>query len=169
MMTQSTTDGEAPPIRDRVREWIAAPIQVTRGWLLLSVLIGWAFVSIAIFSAVQTIRLDNRVTTDGIASAVAQQVASCSDANTRRLEAKDVALAALEADINGIDFDETVWDGVDNALPEGLPEPLRTLVYEGLAARRQDMQKQRDRIELTYTAVDCSSLIARTSASVSEE
>jgi hypothetical protein len=123
------------------RVWIATPANVTRGWLLFSTLVGFIFVACAIYAAVQTAELDNRVTRERVEEAVAQQVQSCLETNQRRAEAREIALADVEAD-------DQIWRAVDDAIDGGLPEPLRSIVFDGFDLRRS-------KIETTYVDTDC--------------
>lgn len=146
-LTPNQQDAPTEETRDIGRvilEWLAVPARVTRGWLLASVLLGFVFLGCAIYAAVQTIQLDNRVTQERVASSIAQQIVTCELTNDRRAEAKIVA----EADVVE---DRKLWLSIDALFDDGIPEPARTTIFSGLDSRQV-------KIETTYDPVDCSAI-----------
>lgn len=155
--------------RLRIKAWLAVPASVTRGWLLLSVAIGFVFLGCAIYAAVQTVKLDNRVTQQQIAESVASQVTTCVTTNERRAEAKQVADESLAADQSSLDRDlealhndEANWEAIDGLFEGGIPEPARATIFAGLAVRANTLTSQQkaldsrqSRINSAYEPVDC--------------
>ena len=141
----------------KIKSWMAVPANVTRGWLLLSVALGFVFLGCAIYAAVQTIKLDNRVTREEIAQTVAQQVTTCLSTNHRREEASEVANADIDADEEAIANDRANWDAISELFDgDAIPEPARTTIYAGLDARQAKIVARRAKVEATYTPTDCS-------------
>lgn len=147
-MTQTETD--APENEktlgriQKIRLWIAGPPNLTRGQLLLATLFGWVFVGCSIYAAVTAIQLDNRVTQERVEDSIQQQILTCVTSNDRRVEAKLVA----EADVAE---DRRLWESIDSMFPEGIPQPARKIIFDGLMARQE-------RIETTYDPVDCKAI-----------
>lgn len=148
MKTQNTTDESELPIRVKIRRWSGEKAGITKGWLLLSVLLGWVFLGCAIFAAVRTVQLDNRVTEERLAANLASQVESCMNGNVTRAEARLVAVADVEED-------RRIWLAIDEVLDDGLPPQLGALVFESLVDRESQ-------IEETYVLRDCSTIIQET-------
>lgn len=126
-----------------LREWTAVPANVTRGWLLFVVAVAFAFIFFAIYVTISVVRLDNRVTRDRLEAAIRDQVESCQAANDSRDEAKVVALLSVESDRN-------IWEAIDALFDNGLPEPARTVIFDGLTSRE-------NLIDTTYKHEDCTS------------
>lgn len=152
-MTPPVTAGKRPTTDRRrrgaaLREWTAVPANVTRGWLLFVVMVAFVFVFFSIYVTVSVVRLDNRVTRDRLEAAIRDQVQSCVAGNASRDEAKVVAVLAVESDRN-------IWEALDDLFDNGLPEPARTIIFDGLTARE-------NLIETTYKHEDCTSSPATT-------
>lgn len=142
-MTQETTD-ERRTRSSRLRSWSGETAGITKGWLALSVILGWVFLASALFAAVRTIQLDNQVAVDRVRASVEQQVRTCEATNAVRAETRIVSLSA-------VDEDRRIWTSIDLLLDGGIPEPTRTLIDESLIAREQ-------RINDTYVQRDCSEI-----------
>lgn len=142
MKTPTTTGGRLA----KARAWINTPASVTRGWLLLSTLIGFVFVGCAIYAAVTSVRVDNRVTREESRRSASAQVETCMSTNERRREARNIAAADVAED-------RRIWESIDDLFPTGLPEPARSIVFDGLDSRTL-------LIAATYQPVDCGALAA---------
>ena len=148
-MTPPETAERRPTTNDRrrraaaLREWTAVPANVTRGWLLFVVAVAFAFVFFAIYVTISVVRLDNRVTRDRLEAAIRDQVASCEAGNESREEAKVVALLA-------VDSDRSIWESIDDLFDTGIPEPARSIIFNGLTSRE-------NLIATTYKPEDCTS------------
>lgn len=183
MSTPSETDesreptGETPGTgRVRLRDWArdawirsAGPAHISYRWLLASVLLGFVFLGCAIWAAVETVQLDNRVTQQQVADSIASQIATCEITNERRAEAKVVASDAIEADQASLDRDEAAlhndednWMAIDDLFETGIPEPARGIIFQGLEARQETIEqsqalidKRREDLESTFRPTDC--------------
>lgn len=152
--------------------WRKTPVHLTRGWVVFVVLFAFAFMGMAAYAAVTTVRLDNRVTRETVANSIAGQVDSCQTANDRRDEARKLAedvLAtdqrALDADSRALESDQASWQAIDDLFPTGIPEPARSTVFGGLNERSIDLEAQQAalsersaQIDTTYAHTDCAAL-----------
>lgn len=157
---------------DNASLWIKSgrSANLTYRWIFAAILLGFSMVGISIFAAVQTVKLDNRVTREEVAQSLAQQVETCITTNDRRREAAVLANEAADADQTGLEIDQTAldndranWEAADAEFPNGIPEPLRGTIFTGLDARQKAIDgqqtaidKRRERIVSTYQATDCS-------------
>lgn len=140
-MTQPTTDEAPRGVIAKIRLWAASPARVTNGYLLLCTVVAFIFFGCAAWATVEIVQLDNRVTRDQVVAAVEDARRDCIQDNTRRAEARIVALADVEAD-------RALWVAVDDVLEEGLPADIATLIFDGLAEREA-------RIDATYRDEVC--------------
>jgi hypothetical protein len=140
----------------RIKRWLAVPANVTRGWLLLSVALGFLFLGCAIYAAVQTVKLDNRVTQEQVAEAIGQQVTTCVNTNVRRMESAEVANLDIDADQEALSNDRENWDAIGQLFDDGIPEPVRSTIYTGLEERQAKIEVRRVKVATTYAPSDCS-------------
>lgn len=66
---------------------------------------------------------------------------TCVGSNARRADARLVALA-------DVDSDRDIWDAIDDLFPDGIPEPARGTIFDGLDAREANIND-------TYQPVVC--------------
>src|SRR5690606_39187516 len=151
------------------QSWARTRANITRGWLLASVILGFVFFGCALYAAVQTVRLDNRVTRDSIRETVIQATARCTETNERRAEAKQIALESAEADrvarlsdLQALYGERAIWESIHEILPDGLPDPVHETIFDQLELREADIMRQQDaidarieRIESTYLPSVC--------------
>lgn len=173
MSIQSETDVPEPDdqtTRGRFLAWADRPASVTNGHLLLSRLVWTFFLAISAFVGYRQLKLDNKVTRESVAAAVVREDDNCQETNARILLAKDLSEKVLEADRGflesdqkALDSDVANWSSIDELFPDGFPEPARSTIFQGLADRQADLDKQADRldaradqIDVTYVIVPCS-------------
>jgi hypothetical protein len=152
----------------------AGPANLTYRWLLGGIAIGTFFVGCAVYAAYTSYQTGNRLTSSQVAESIRQQVITCVLSNDRRADAKDIAEASAQQDQQGLASDQGAlasdlasWQSIDDMFPDGLPEPTRTVVFDGLAKRQASLDRQQiainDRVEkiaTSYAPVDCSSISA---------
>lgn len=168
-MTRSETDGPrsgAGPTTERKRitpaeVWrrSAAPANISYRWIFASMIVGFSFVAVAIFSAYTAITTDSRVSRDQSARALAQQYAACLTTNDRRDEAKEIAEGDVANDQATLDSDRASWDAIDALFPDGFPEPAWTTIQTGLDTRQANITAQVSKIAKTYEHTDCQKLL----------
>lgn len=141
----------------KTREWGGETTVVTRGWLALSVVLGFVFLGCAMYAAVQTVHLDNRITQEKFQTTIENQVAACQVANERRLESKVVALGHVEQDQAALANDRTNWESLVQVYD--IPPDILAIVTKGLEDRQVLIDAQLDRITKTYTINNCNKVI----------
>lgn len=149
------------PAYGPVMTWMKTPANITRGWLLLSVGFGFVFLGCAIFAAVQTVRLDNRVTRDQIADSVQNAITACEATNARRAEARIIAEESAEADrvarlsdLAAVRGERDIWRSIDDFLEDGIPEPIRSTIFNGLDEREDGVVAQQEAIDRRLARID---------------
>lgn len=154
-MTPHEIDDDDPTTLERFREWRKRPAAVTNEHLLLSRGLWTVFLALSAWVGISQIRLDNQVTRERVDDALAREVQTCVDTNSQREDAKQVAVGAAEADQAALDSDTTTWQAIDAEITGGIPEPLRSTVFAGFAARQLAIDNQRDLIEVVYMPDPC--------------
>ena len=164
MSIQSETDVPAPDeptTRAKFREWSAQPASVTNGHLLASRIVWTAFLAISAFVGYRQLRLDNQVNTDRIEAAITRESDNCEDRNARRDSARVLAeetlaadQASLERDRDSLDNEVAIWTSIDDLFPEGIPEPARSTIFQGLADRDSAMDEDQGRLDGRDAAID---------------
>lgn len=163
MTTPSGTDEnvrheESSTHWSHLKMWRKGPAAVTREWLVYSAVIGFAFVAIAIYAAVSTARLDNRVTAESLAQSNAQQVAACVASNGTRADAATIATAGVKSDLDAIAGERKVWATIDEAFPDGLPEQIKASLDLSFSVREASLTARQKLIDVTYMPRDCDEL-----------
>lgn len=171
-MTQHETDGTPrgePTTQERFREWSSRPASVTNGHLLASRIVWTVFLAISAFVGYRQLRLDNQLNTDRIEAAITRESDNCVDRNDRRESARMLAeetlaadQSALDRDQDALDNDVAIWTSVDDLFDDGIPEPARTTIFQGLNDRRVTIEHDQERldgrevaIEATYALEPC--------------
>ena len=181
MSIQSETDvppPDEPTTRERFREWSSQPASVTNGHLLASRIVWTAFLAISAFVGYRQLRLDNQINTDRIEAAITRESDNCVERNDRRESARRLAEETLVADRDSLERDRdslanevVIWTSIDDLFPEGIPEPARATIFQGLADREAGMEENlesldnRDAsIEETYELEPCPAVAVDTSS-----
>lgn len=169
MNTPSVTDEPTPDLDSSTRwsalkTWRKGPIGLTREWAVYSLVVGFAFVGVAIYAAVSTARLDNRVTADSLAQSNAQQVAACVAGNLTRADAATIATDGVKADRSALEGERKVWDTIGEEFPRGLPTSIRESLDMSFAAREASLVARQKLIDVTYMPRDCDALAASLAA-----
>jgi hypothetical protein len=179
-MTQPTTDEptHGQGTRERFLEWSHRPASVTNGHLLASRIVWTAFLAISAFVGYRQLRLDNQVNTDRIEAAILRESDNCADRNARRDSARVLAeetlaadQASLDRDQDSLDNDVAIWTSIDDLFPEGIPEPARTTIFQGLSERQETIDGDQERldgrdasIEKTYALEPCPGIAVDTAS-----
>lgn len=107
--------------------WLTTPTATTRGFLLTIVWVLVAFCGAGIYAAVWF--------------ADEQRQSDCENVNTIRANARLIAIA-------DVDTDRTIWLAIDDLIDNGLPEPARSTIFDGLDNRYT-------KIDETYRRTNC--------------
>lgn len=111
----------------RFNRWRKSSATVTKGYLAFRDVIVLGFVGAIVIAGVTTVNALRRE--------------DCQRANGQRANAADVAHS-------DVDSDRKIWEAIDKLVPNGIPEPTRTIIFNELLAREV-------KIESTYAAQPC--------------
>lgn len=155
-MTQQETD-DMPDDRttaERFRAWRDSPASVTNGHLLVSRVVWTFFLATSAFVGYRQLKLDNQLTADRIEAAIVRESDNCQDRNERRTLARGLAEEALQADQNSLDRDQhaldsdvATWTAIDDLFDNGIPEPARTTVFNGLEDRQHQIEDDQEQLD----------------------
>lgn len=108
--------------------------KVTVGWVLLVACM--VFISVALIA--YSVKANFNADRDRVDQTIHDTCVATNDVRSR-------AATVAEADVTS---DRQIWQAIDDLIPDGLPEPARTVIFSGLDTRLA-------RIKATYQQTHC--------------